>query len=167
MSLILGPYFYMMVGFPASGKSTWISQNYFHNNGVICSSDGILERIAVLEGKTYNEIFESNIKEATNIFFDIIKKSVLENKNILVDRTNLTVKSRKKILDLIPKNYKKIAIVIECPDEEIYNKRLNSRSGKTIPSSVVESMKKSFEFPTHSEGFHTILTINSIKNLGE
>ena len=144
-----------MIGIPGSGKSTWIKNNVF-NDSVILSTDDLIEIAAQEAGLTYNEVFEDNIENATKKFFDSIKFHVSKDNNIIIDRTNLTIKSRKRILDLIPDTYKKIAIVINCSDPFIHAPRLMSRKGKTIPEYVFQSMIKSFQPPTVEEGFDDI-----------
>jgi predicted kinase len=72
---------------------------------------------------------------------------------VVIDRTNMTAKGRKKYLDMVPKNYKKIAVVFNIPDDEL-QRRLKTRAdetGKTIPSFVLENMLKSYQEPTLEE----------------
>ena len=46
---------YMLVGVPASGKSTWVSNQKFEDV-IIASSDAYIDTVAAKSGKTYNEV---------------------------------------------------------------------------------------------------------------
>lgn len=148
------PMMIMMVGLPGTGKSTFINQNFKDLN--VVSTDNIIEQMASEKGITYSEAFNDCIKIATKKFFEQISNNVESNVSFVVDRTNLSTNSRKKILDLIPSEYNKIAIVVSLNDETEHFRRLNNRPGKIIPDHVVQTMKKSFEMPSKSEGFHKI-----------
>jgi predicted kinase len=154
-------YAYMMIGIPGCGKSTWIKENVFNSNTVILSTDNIIEKVAEARDLTYNEVFEELISDATKMFFHDISDNVLCGVDIIIDRTNLSKKSRKKILDMIPDDYIKVAIVVTCSDEFILANRLQNRPGKNIPNHVIENMKKSFEIPSEDEGFKSIVHIET------
>ena len=59
------PTIYMLIGVPASGKSTWVEQN--KGNALVISTDNLIEAYAANLGKTYNEVFKEQIKIATKI----------------------------------------------------------------------------------------------------
>ena len=154
-------YFYMLIGLPGSGKSTWINNNVFGNTAIL-STDQLIEDYASIKGKTYSEVFKEYIGVATDFFFSLIEQEVQAGRNILIDRTNMSVSVRKKILDMIPDDYIKVAIVVTC-DEVDLQERLFNRPGKTIPWNVIESMKKSYQEPTKAEGFSSITYLNTSK----
>lgn len=146
----------MMVGMPCSGKSTFIEKfsNKF-NDFVIISTDNIIEDRAKEQGKTYNEIFKSEIKSATKEMNEKLAQAIQNGDNIIWDQTNLTVKSRKSKLSSIPKDYQKVAMYVETDLETI--KARNTRPGKIIPESVIDNMWGSVEVPNIAEGFHAVL----------
>lgn len=161
------PKLIMLVGVPASGKSTWV-QGKSHDKLIsakefemasIHSTDQIIEDIGFQYGMTYNEAFDC-IKFAEKVFFHRLQKSAAIGHDIIVDRTNLSVKSRKRILDIVDQvgDYKKIAVVFDTPNSEEHDRRLASRAGKTIPRHVIDSMKTSMTPPTKEEGFDEIVT---------
>jgi len=157
-------YFWMTVGTPASGKSTWIREEVIarnlYPNPVILSSDGIIEEMCQAEGITYDEGFNKFIKPATSRFFSDLAFALKNGHNVMVDRTNLTVASRKKILDLVPEDYMKVAIVFYC-DPDVQDERLLNRPGKTIPHHVIKSMRSSYEPPELDEGFDSITHVTT------
>lgn len=152
----------MLVGVPAAGKSTWIEKE-FQGECVVISTDNIVEEIAEAAGKTYNDVWANNIKAAERIMWEEFDRAV-ETKQypIVIDRTNLNPKSRKKFFDRLTnfhKNhgYEIEAVVFPTPEKEEWERRLNSRPGKTIPQSVLDSMAQSMQQPTLSEGFSKVI----------
>ena len=58
---------------------------------------------------------------------------------------------------MIPAEYEKICVYFEIPVD--HQARLDGRKDKFIPPNVIESMKKSLEIPTESEGFSEVIKI--------
>lgn len=156
------PIIYVLVGLPGSGKSTYIKKLLEDSNKefVIVSTDNELERIAKEQNKTYSDVFNDNIKLATSLMNDAAQNAIKERKNIIWDQTNLYEKKRRKILNSIPKEYRKIAIVFQVGEDVLFS-RLKDReeTGKIIPKHVIDNFIKTFEFPTKDEGFDEIITI--------
>lgn len=152
------PNLYMLIGVPASGKSTWIAnQNFDISNTVVISSDNIIERKAAERGLTYSDVFQDEVKAATAEMNDNLKTAISQRKNIIWDQTNLTAKTRKSKLAVFPEDYEKIAVFFNTPNESEWHRRLSSRPGKTIPMNVLIGMKSQLEKPSLDEGFIKIL----------
>ncbi len=152
------PKFYMMIGVPGSGKSTWIKQ---HNTAgtIVASSDAYLDSIATNSNRTYSEVFAINIKDANNHAKHIAQRAFELNLDLIWDQTNINRKSRKPKLDMVPDHYEKIAVVFATPDSAELKKRLDSRPGKHIPNNIVMAMASSLEQPSAAEGFDKIITV--------
>lgn len=152
------PVLYMLVGVPGSGKTSWIDTAEFQkgHDTIIVSTDDYIEQIASLRNTTYDKVFKELIKDAERHMYEDLSWAIEHNTNIVWDQTNITSKTRKKKLSMIPKHYKKVGIFFPTPPDEELNKRLSSRPGKNIPEYVMDSMIEMIEQPTLSEGFDVV-----------
>ncbi len=145
-----------LIGVPASGKSTWASAQ----NVDTISTDNIIEDIATRFDLSYDQAFKDLIGFAEKVFISDIIAFAERGEDMYIDRTNLSVKSRKRIMDLVRShNYTFDAVVFPTPDPMTWESRLSSRPGKTIPQNVLNSMKATFVMPTEDEGFTKIIVI--------
>ena len=144
-----------LIGIPTSGKSTF-SNNPKYRDYTRVSSDDILQEVAKERQQSYNTVFRGNIRFAQIAMMKVFRKAIEDNKNIILDQTNLTKKSRKEKIKLIPPHYKKIAVYF-IVDLETALKRNTQRPGKVIPPEVLERMIKEYELPTLEEGFSQVI----------
>lgn len=155
---------YMLIGVPGSGKTYWAGNNLVRGTYYLLSTDAYIELEAQRVFKTYNDIFQSHIKIATermNAFAEsVFVDGFDDGRDIIWDQTNLTVKSRKAKLSMVPAKFKKVAVYFKTPNAEEHERRLKSRPGKTIPHNVLNNMIKSIEPPTKEEGFDEIIIVN-------
>jgi predicted kinase len=150
------PKLYMLIGVPASGKSTWLRNN-MTSSGVIVSSDDHVERLAAMQGKTYNEAFKDVVGDATKAMMTDLSDAIAAQKDIYWDQTNTGKQARAKKLKQVPNNYEKVAVSFPTPDDEEHQKRLASRPGKVIPDFVMKSMADNLQAPSRDEGFDDII----------
>lgn len=149
-----------LIGVPGSGKSTWLKEQGKLERTMIISTDNIIEDVADRYDLSYNEVFQDLIKFAEKLMWRSLEDSAYFQDNIIIDRTNLSVKSRKRFMRMLD-GYEFEAVVFPTPDPVEWERRLNSRPGKSIPENVLKSMARSFEAPSESEGFSSIIYINS------
>jgi predicted kinase len=148
----------MLVGVPASGKTTWLRDSDIDwNRTTLLSTDNIIEREAAALGKTYNDVFKKVIKQATREMNQRLQQAIADNRDIVWDQTNLTPDSRKSKLEKIPATYQKVAVYFPVPNTREWQRRLNSRPGKIIPQHVLVSMGQGFTMPSQAEGFDKII----------
>lgn len=161
------PQFYMLVGAPGSGKSTWTKNflaNDHDNDYVVISSDDIIVEWGKLldPNMTYTDAFRKvDMKQVQQELNKRLTDAVANMKNIIWDQTNLTAKSRRGRVSRIPKIYRKTCVVFELAHDELF-RRLEKRAqeeGKHIPKSVVDNMISTFEKPVESEGFDRIIYV--------
>jgi predicted kinase len=144
----------LLIGPPAAGKSTYRKPYESDRNYVILSTDDMIDQYAATEGISYSEAFNKlDLKLLTQQMMEQFRAAIADERNIIVDRTNMTVKSRRRILANVPKAYTKNAVVFQVP-RPVLDARLTERAertGKYIPESVVDDMIKRFEPPTQNE----------------
>lgn len=141
----------ILVGLPASGKSTYIKNL---NGYEILSTDNLItEKYPNLSyEQAFNKIIEKDeFNLIENKMFDLLKKHIKDGKNLIIDRTNLTKKTRRKFLNIIPdKYYNKKGVVFLTSLEQ--NKQFNlERNGKVIGSGTMEKMLNNFFLPNFDE----------------
>lgn len=152
---------YMFVGVPGSGKSTFYQKFSGDVPGYI-STDAIIEHIASEFDMTYDEIFQDTIKLAEKIAVNELKYWLNSGFSIVWDQTNLSVAARKKKIDMIPEDWKIIAIWFPIPEKNEWVRRLD-RPGKTIPPHVLENMVSNFTIPDTTEGFDEVYRFDAFE----
>ena len=146
---------YVLVGVPASGKTTWIKDQIWALGLTIVSTDAFVEDYARSQGKTYSEVFDEYMPTAVELMTEQVIRARELNHDIIWDQTSTTIATRAKKLRMLP-DYYAIAIVFRTPDRATLDERLNSRPGKLVPSHVVDGMINNWEEPTEDEGFKEI-----------
>ena len=158
------PKLYVLVGVPASGKTTWFRNQEWTDHCYYISTDRHVEAYALAHGKTYSEVFTDYMPTAVENMVEEVIRARDAGIDIVWDQTSTTVASRRRKFDMLP-DYYKIAVVFETPPRTELKQRLASRPGKEIPDVVVEGMLASFEMPTEQEGFDEIWYTNQKNNL--
>lgn len=153
------PILYMLIGVPASGKSTWLAQQDL-SHAVVISTDDIIQARAEAQGKTYDQVFKKEVKSATTQMVANLRAAIDADKDIYWDQTNVTAAARAKKLALVPDTYEKVAVFFRTPDAQEHARRLAGREGKNIPWNVIASMKSQLEPPTAEEGFDKIIVVS-------
>lgn len=149
------PKCYQLIGVPASGKSTWVSNQHWSLSCAHISTDKWVEIYAKEVGKTYSQVFTDFMPTAVDCMVKEVELARSMNRDIIWDQTSTTVKSRLKKFNMLP-DYYHIAVVFKTPEHKELIRRLMSRPGKEIPDHVIASMIASFEMPTEEEGFKEI-----------
>ena len=152
------PKCYQLVGVPASGKSTWVSNQDWADTCTHISTDKFVLAYAIAQGKTYSEVFDEYMPTAVDMMVAEVNQAREAGKDIIWDQTSTTVKSRTRKFNMLP-DYEHIAVVFQTPNRIELKRRLDSRPGKEIPDAVIEGMLASFEMPTEEEGFDEIWNV--------
>ena len=148
------PKFFVMVGVAGSGKSTYAKRLSKEENAVIHSSDAIREE---LNGS--RQILD-NDKEVFKIFKERILEDLTNNKNVICDMTNISVKRRASWLNLVKNvDCERIAVYIDKDLETCLKQNKERPSEHFVPEYVVGNMKKWITTPTTEEGFDKIIVI--------
>ena len=151
----------LLVGPPLSGKDTYLKNKDYPDYEII-SRDDIL--MSLHETDDYSSAFNTiNQKEVDKILNQKIQDAISEKKNVIINMTNLSKKSRNKHLCKFPKEtYDKIAIVfpkLKLYEYELRNIKRKNESNKFIPIEVIKDMIDRWENVTLEEGFNTIIKL--------
>lgn len=141
----------MLIGLPASGKSTYAENSGLTSSACWISTDNIIQDIADDYGFTYDEIFKDAIGLAEKVMWRSLEHAHNKGYDVVIDRTNLTRKSRARFIRFLT-GYEFEAVVFPTPEN--WEERLASRTGKTIPQHILNTMK--LEYPTLDEGFTSV-----------
>lgn len=143
------PKFIMLVGLPASGKTTWAKEysSKFHDL-IHLESDAVREEMFGQDKDKYsrtktNKVFEE-MKNRTLIF---LKQGL----SVIYDATNMSYKDRRSILNQIPKNIERVAVTFAVP-ASVCRARDDVRVNR-VGSDVIDKMMERFEMPLLKEGF--------------
>ncbi|KAL3345415.1 hypothetical protein AABB24_024402 [Solanum stoloniferum] len=144
----------MLVGLPASGKSTW-AEKWFKEHPekryVLLGTNLALDLMKVpgLQRKqNYGGRFERLMDRATGIFNTLLSRASRIPRNFIIDQTNVYKNARKRKLKPFA-NYKKIAVVIVPTPEELKfrGEKRFKEMGKEVPAEAVNQMLVNFVLP--------------------
>ena len=172
---------YVLVGIPASGKST-VSKELEKNGVPAISTDKIREEIFGDEnlqytpewlkehGYTGSDDHEERSAFAHIIIFDLFYDKINEllksGSDVTADATNYTKKIRKLLLDSCKKNADRvIALVLATPVEVCIER--NAKRERTVRQDSFMKMINNYEEPILEEGFTDIKYIYSDENVAE
>lgn len=150
------PILVMLVGIPASGKTTVRKTIVERTLSKVCyiSLDEIHNIIAQLD-ENKGVDFGTIRSKAINVGQDVFELFLATGLDIVIDATNLTVKSRKKWLNKA-KDYLKIAYVLDYDLEECIERNSMRSEIEKVPEHVIRAMHSRFEMPTMTEGFDEV-----------
>lgn len=158
--------FYMLVGLPGSGKSTWKEKFLsYRSDGewVVLSTDDFIENYAKGKMISYNDAFKISgvYVNAAKELNTKLEEAIASGSNIIWDQTNLSASSRKSKISAIPAEYRKIAVHVMEPAPREWRRRLRARPGKSIPENVMEQMLENYTEPALDEGFDEIIKVST------
>lgn len=140
----------LLIGPPLSGKSTWLKSNRL-NEVVICRDDIVFQ----MGGSgSYSERWNSiDQKEVDKEFNRLVTEALRSKKDVIIDKTNCSIKSRRSILSQAPKDYKKKAVVFYTPYDELLkrNRQRFEKEGKYVNEGAIKQIIKSYFSPLYYE----------------
>lgn len=159
------PVVIMLVGLPASGKSTIRTKLNTLFPGVFnnVSIDDYIEDVMAREGKRYREVFDANIWNArvhTDTEIELLTEAKM---HVIWEGANLKASARRKKLTEFD-GYHKIALIAEQPDQKEWERRLE-QAGKEFPISMLLEMERTFVYPTKDEGFDRVFKLSQEQRL--
>lgn len=141
--------FIMLVGLPASGKSTHAKHLADKYDANIHSSDNIREE---LSGDVNNQDINDLVFKTLHKH---VKEDLMNGKSCIYDATNISYKKRIAFLQEL-KNIpcEKICVLIATPYEECLKR--NTERERKVPEHVIKRMYCSFNIPYWYEGWDNI-----------
>lgn len=148
------PLCYILIGPSCSGKTTYVSSIDTKNFEIISRDSIVLDTYSKISN-TKNFNYNTAFKNVDHVLVDKelntkLSNSIKNQKNIIIDMTNCSYKSRRKILSKLTKNYIAIAKVFVESSENIL-KRNKFENGKNISEFVIFDMFNRFTLPTYDE----------------
>ena len=144
------PKLFIMIGLSASGKSTIAKELAEDCEAVIVSSDSIRKEICG------NVSDQSKNEEVFKLFHKRIRKYLHEKRNVIADATNITMKSRRAIINNVKKmDIEIIAYIVPKKIEDCIKD--NAKREYPIPEEVIYKQMKRFQIPFLEEGFDKII----------
>jgi putative nucleotidyltransferase with HDIG domain len=148
----------ILVGLPASGKSTWKTEYVNRDEDdtdVTISRDfcllyEVLLDKSIPDGLTYSEKWNKVDQKKVDKTLQWCFKEAKGKKKVIVDMTHMSKKSRRKSLSHFGSEYKKKCVVF-LPDMKNLFLQNENRCGKVIGKDVIERMMRSFYPPTMEE----------------
>uniref|UniRef100_A0A0D9WA28 SPRY domain-containing protein n=1 Tax=Leersia perrieri TaxID=77586 RepID=A0A0D9WA28_9ORYZ len=144
----------MLVGLPASGKSTWAEKwvkEHKEKRFILLGTNLALEQMKVpglLRKRNYGERFEHLMERATVIFNTLLTRAAKVPRNYIIDQTNVYKNAR--IRKLRPfANYRKTAVVVFPLPSELKARAAKrfKEMGKDVPADAVNEMTANFVLP--------------------
>lgn len=157
-----GPFAIIMTGMPASGKTTIVNEMREGHSPETCpkilSTDDYIELLARESGTTYDQLWSTFIDDARKCMMAEFQETVAVRKSFIVDRTNVTQKSRRRFLAQLPKDYFKISLMVNVT-RDVQAERLVQREGKFIQPDDIENLWERLEIPSIEEGFDVVASV--------
>ncbi|MBP3431386.1 MAG: AAA family ATPase [Clostridia bacterium] len=147
---------YVLVGVPASGKSTY-AQEILARDAVVLSSDVI--RAELLK----DEARQDRNSQVFAVLYSRARKLLMNGQNVVIDATSINRFERKRILsnfeDLL---LEKVAVYFDTPIELCYA-RDKSRS-RNVGNDVINYYFNKLEVPELGEGFDRVEIVTAKEN---
>lgn len=154
----------LLCGLSASGKSqyieniTWIKEDIREEDkSVVLSTDNLRKEICgSVEDQSMNGIVFQK-------FHNLIRSNLKNGMDVFAEATNITMKSRRSILNVIKGiDCEKVCVVIVKPIDEC--KKDNIDREHPVPDYVIEKQARKFQIPFLEEGWDKIQFVDHIHN---
>ncbi|KAK9267331.1 hypothetical protein L1049_009755 [Liquidambar formosana] len=144
----------MMVGLPASGKTTWVEKwvkEHPEKRYVLLGTNLALDQMKVpglLRKQNYSERFDRLMTSADGIFKTLMSRAAKIPRNYILDQTNVYQSARKRKLRPFT-NFRKIAVVVFPKPEELKHRaeKRFKEMGKEVPAEAVDAMLANYVLP--------------------
>lgn len=140
---------YVLVGLPASGKSTWAKNNINSKTKWISSDNLRRELFGSETNQDNNDLVFKEMKNRTKVLLD-------QGFDVIYDATNIVSKRRKTLISDF-KKHEKICVYFATDKLNcIFNNNLRDRN---VPEEIINKMFKTLQIPMFHEGWDNIKII--------
>lgn len=142
----------VLVGLPASGKSTYARMCAKIDNSVVLSSDELRKEL----------LGDETCQENNQLVFDTLyrraKQYLIDGRSVIIDATNINMKDRRRTLSHFEGlQIERIAIVLATPIEICYTRDIERE--RTVGKDVIDKFVQRFEIPMEYEGFNAVVMV--------
>ena len=149
---------YVLVGYPASGKSTK-AKELLADGVVLVSRDSI--RKQMLQG---SKQYFSKEKAVYKSFSGQIQEALDGGKSVVADATHINGASRSKLLSSLKLDgVEIIGVYMKTPFDVCIERNLKRTGFERVPEEAMESMRRWATEPSLMEGFDKIIVIGGGK----
>jgi heterogeneous nuclear ribonucleoprotein U-like protein 1 len=154
----------MMVGLPASGKTTWAEKHMRENpekHYTILGTNQIMDKMKVsglMRRGNYHGRWEVLIKKATDILNRLLVMAGKNPRNYIIDQTNVYAKAQYRKMGYF-QGFVRKAVVVIPPHHEL-RKRTAMRTkemGDPVPEDALNAMRANFHVPAKDNVFDDVL----------
>jgi predicted kinase len=141
------PTFKMLVGIPGSGKSTY-AKLHINESTKHFSSDAIRKEL------WGDENCQQEPYKVFNLMHERVLDALKNGYDVIYDATNITRKSRRGIMNLLPAYVKTECVIVWASIEDCIKRDIERT--RSVGEEVIMTMLKRFEAPFYDEGFDEI-----------
>lgn len=150
---------YVLIGLPASGKSTWATNKIKEDKDIILlSSDSLRKELLGDEND------QSNNNKVFRELYKQLKDNLNDGKSVIFDATNISYKKRVNFLNEISGiKCKKVAVYFNTPLYMCVHK--DKKRNRTVGEGLINKMFLNMNIPSYSEGFDEIIIEDFFENI--
>ena len=144
---------YVLVGLPASGKSTYAREKLANEETIVLSSDQMRKELLG------DEKDQTNNDLVFRTLYARAKQYLQDGKNVVIDATNINIKARRSLLsNFVKMPIERIAVVFATPFETCIER--DKWRERTVGEEVIKKFLYRFEIPMEYEGFDKVDIVN-------
>lgn len=154
----------MMVGVPASGKTTWANgmvQKFPEKRYNVVGTNNIMDKMKIMglnRKRNYHGRFDALMDEASKVHSKLLQIAQKCSRNFILDQTNVYGTAQKRKIANFKKFGKRCAAVVVVTKAELERRRekREREEGKLVPEEAVMEMKANFTVPTKGVDFDCV-----------
>merc|ERR1712115_188278 len=144
----------MMIGLPASGKTTWVDKHVAENPDKqynVISTTTMINKMTV-NGEPrkghHKGKWEQVVQKATRSLQEMLRAASQRRRNVIIDQTNVYPSAQKRKARPF-EGFQRRAVVV-VPSDDVYKERVAAQTAagsKDIPDEAIMGMKANFTLP--------------------